>query len=263
MLGVFAATVVAGAAYAVLLGPGCTLTSNDAPPDASTIDAPFRHPTVCAACSIQQCTGQLAVCLQSADCTSILTCANGGGGAQGCFCGADGGARGQNAFRALAACDEVSACGGCAAQCKDTIDAAVCASPGAPLSADRCAALDASADASDDVAQLPDAGDDGAVDAGDDGAALADAAVAEAGASDAGVDAPSLAACSPCVETSCADPKRACGVGSECDLFLQCAAACAGAGCVDVCGSVHGSGKTAAAALASCALSNCSTACGL
>lgn len=265
MLGVLATTVVAGAAFAVLVGPGCTLTSNDAPPDASTIDAPSQHPTVCTACSIQQCTGQLAVCLQNADCTGMLTCDNGGGGTQECFCGGDGGpARGQNAFRALAACNEVSACGGCAAQCKDTVDAAVCASPGVPLSSDRCAAPDAGADAGDAAEPIADAGDDGAtLDAGDDGGASVDAAVAEAGPSDASIDAPSLGGCSPCVETSCADPKRACGVGSECDLFLQCAAACAGAACVEVCGSVHGSGKTAAAALASCALSNCSTACGL
>lgn len=87
----------------------------------------------------------------------------------------------------------------------------------------------------------------------------------DAGVSDAAADAAVVTSktCSDCVAARCGDPKKPCGVGTECDRYLGCAYACKDAACVTDCGSRYATGQSAAADLAGCTVAACSAACGL
>lgn len=278
---------IAGAAgafgVATLAGTeACTLTTNDALADAAAFDPDAtQRVSVCSACSVQQCTGQWALCLQSAECFSIYACAK-TGSPQECLCtggrpaDADGGrsSRAQTAYRALASCSEISACGACNAQCKEVAARLACGEAGAPLSLSVCTtdagadagaggSLDGATDADLDAGDAGGGASDAADDGGDGGAPVADAGADAAPSVDAEAGPPVLGDCTGCIAGRCGDAKKACGIGSSCDVYVQCVSACADVACFERCGTIHASGKAALASLASCAAANCSTECGL
>jgi hypothetical protein len=263
-IGMLVATAAVGTGAALLSGTGaCTLTQNDALLDASReSDALKPRVSVCNACSVQQCTGQWAVCLQSADCFAMYACAH-AGKPQDCVCA--GPAAGRTAYRALAACGEVSACRACNAQCKEVASRLDCAKPGVPLALDVCG-RDAGADAATDAPASdadPDASVDAAILDADVDASASDAATPiDAATGDADAGPPPLGDCTGCVDASCGDAKRKCAVGTSCEVYVQCASACADAACLERCGLTYASGKVALAEVAKCANANCSTACG-
>jgi hypothetical protein len=160
-----------------------------------------------------------------------------------------GGPDPRGAYLAVAACDQETACGACASDCL-----ADCAGPVAPPSCEGDGGE--LGDGGGDDAAVPEAGtggsDGGTGDAGD------------AGETDAAAPpAVTVAGCASCVSGKCGDPKKACGIGSECEKFLACAHACADTGCIDACGATFATGKEAAAELSTCTFTACEAACGL
>ncbi len=71
----------------------------------------------------------------------------------------------------------------------------------------------------------------------------------------------STARCSACVTASCREFEAACGEGSDCQDYLACLAACAGAGCLESCGTAHATGQGAADELDVCLGGNCQSEC--
>jgi hypothetical protein len=246
----------------VVLGPGCTVLTNDGLPlDAMVYDgSPESGTPACTACVTQECTGVWAVCLLDKGCQAIHACA----GATGCgadcrtSCACSGSASDSGvdagsgidavgAYAAFASCNDSRTCGtACKSDCTQE-----CAS-GNPTSAAGSCGGDAGVDAAKDSGTT-DAGDP---DAGD-GSTTAD------GGADA--EAPvvvSVDGCASCVAGKCSDPKKLCALGSECASFLACAKACSDAACAEECGRQHATGKVAAVELANCTTAACKTACG-
>jgi hypothetical protein len=253
---VFAA-ISCGAVASLAVGtPGCTVLTNDAlPDDAGTFEAggDAGPSTACTTCVTQECTGAWSVCLTDSRCVALRGCSTpfseSSAGRQACFCDSadaaaatpDGGADPLAAYAAFASCNDARTCGKCATDCTAT-----CANGATKTTAGSCGAGDdAGADA--DAAVDLDAGD-----AGD----------ADAPEASAPSEAPSADGCSSCVANRCGDPKKACGLGSECSAFLGCAYGCVDAACVDACGKAHSTGRASAAELATCTLTSCSSACG-
>jgi hypothetical protein len=240
--------------------PGCTVLTNDAPPDdAGKFEGGGdASSTACTSCVAQECTGTWAVCLTDSRCIALRGCNNPFGESKAardqCFCAsadasssspatADGGADPLGAYAAFASCNDARTCGKCATDCTST-----CAN-GAPMTtAGACGQDDAGTPGADDAGN--DAGTD---DAGDAGAP--DATV--------GPETPSVDRCATCVSDKCGNGKKACALGSECSVFLACAYGCADAACVDACGKSHSTGQASAMELSNCTLTSCRSACGL
>ena len=68
-------------------------------------------------------------------------------------------------------------------------------------------------------------------------------------------------ACETCLAASCCSEAEACLVGSPCDNYYQCAAACTTNDCVTLCGETNPTGRNAYNALVGCAQAFCPTAC--
>lgn len=268
---------------AIATAQGCTILTNDALPDDAGADGPDA--AACNGCVATECTGPWAVCLLDGTCRGIHACfagASAGSAARlACYCSADDGDAAPSdaaiddasseggadagiavdslaAYRMFAACNDVRTCTTCASQCTTT-----CSSGGSRTLPGSCTEpVDAGTDAPTD------SGSDASGDAGDAGdAAVADASAndggADAGPSDSGVDPTNVDRCASCVSTACADPKKACAVGTDCASFLACTYACTDAACATQCGVTYSAGKTAASTLSNCTITNCSGACGL
>jgi hypothetical protein len=163
------------------------------------------------------------VCLGSASCLAIYTCAKACTDVpclQKCY---DDHPDGQLAYDAFADCDLYRGCGACATQCPTL------ATP------DRC------------TFPTPDAGVDAAP--------APDAAPPP--------DAAAPATCDECVAASCSSEKTACGPNTDCNAYTQCVFACPDAACIDKCATDHAAGKTAGEALGTCTSGKCKSACGL
>lgn len=265
---------------AITSAQGCTILSNDALPDDAGADGPEAGGTSCNACVASDCAGPWAVCLLDGTCRGLHACgtasAPGSSARLACTCSVDGDASAEDAgadaeagaidagasldalaaYRMFAACNDLRTCTTCASDCTTT-----CATGGSNTFPASCTTpSDAGADASD--AAVADAGDAAVADAGDAG----DAAVGDAstdGGTSSGPDPSAVDACSQCVASACADPKRACAVGSDCAAFLACTFACTDAACASQCGVTYSAGKTAASTLSNCTITSCSGACGL
>lgn len=124
-----------------LMSQGCRLVVSDEPLDGgdfdgnpTPIDRPEAGPvgTTCNECMFQQCTGQWAVCQQSADCRAIYQCATRPecAGNQACVdqCFTQFPA-GQSAYLALGLCNRDSACSTCNAQCSPPVASCAVATP--------------------------------------------------------------------------------------------------------------------------------------
>jgi hypothetical protein len=259
-LGMTRNRAISGAAFAAALAglaalgaqQGCTVLTNDAPPDDAGVfegGEADGAAAVCGACVVQQCAGPLAACLTDDACVEVSLCAKGGAGATACACGAgtdggaDGGPSAAAAFRASYECERERKCSQCASSC-------ACGAAASPLGSCDDAG---SADAGDDGA----AADAGSADAGDAGADAGDAgATADAGGQGVG------SACASCAASQCGDAARACGVGTECEAFLVCMRDCSSAACAAECAATRATGKTAASELARCTTTSCNGPCG-
>ena len=95
-----------------------------------------------------------------------------------------------------------------------------------------------------------------AADSGTDDSSAADGAATEAAAPNA---------CNDCVTSACATQNTACGSGTDCEAYTQCLQGCANgdSACASACDSAHAQGKSDAANLAQCTVTNCSAPCGL
>lgn len=259
-LGMTRNRAISGAAFAAALAglaalgaqQGCTVLTNDAPPDDAGVfeggDADGSA-AVCGACVVQQCAGPLSVCLTDDACVEASLCAKGSAGATACVCGAspdggaDGGASPASALRASYECDRERKCTQCASSC-------ACGTNGAPVgSCDDAGASDAGDAGASDASAPADAGDAGD-DAGD------AAAPADAGTEGVG------SACAACAASKCGDASRSCGPGTECEAFLACMRECTSATCTAGCAATHATGKTAAIELARCTTTSCNGPCG-
>lgn len=250
-IGILAFAGVALATAGVLFVPtGCTVLTNDALPDDAGPyeggDAGDASEASCSSCVIQQCNGVEAVCLLDPSCPNAgKTCAP-GGNTVNCPCGSDAGADGgpdtYGAYVADKGCEIAVTSGACASACfggANGVPPPTAPPPPTPV----CATSDAGTD-------------DGGADAGDDAGDAGDAAAPVVVTVDG---------CRSCVSGHCGDPKKACGPGTECERFLECARACepSDASCNDSCGSTYASGKEAARELADCTLTACKADCGL
>lgn len=220
-----AALVVASA------GAGCTVQTNDAPPDDAGVfeGGGEGGAAACTTCLSLECTGTWATCLTDPTCQAVHAC-----GTADCVCSADAGADAGDPralYRAFAACNDARSGGACAADCKAK----------ATTNPPPCAGEDAGADAATD------AGDGG--DAGDAGAA-------------APAPSSSVDACASCVSSKCGDAKKACALGTECAAYLACVYAAKDAAGAEDCGRLHATGKVAAVELATCTNAGCTDACG-
>lgn len=217
----------------VLAGAGCATTANDSGSEDAAVIVPTEAAAgACHACVADACTAAWALCLTNEDCLSVRDCARTGSSAE-CACGpaSDAGASGGDRYRAFTTCNDARTCAaGCASDC-----ASSCASPPATTPA---------------ACEVPDAGADAADDAGAD-------------AGDAPPPGPSADGCASCAAAKCDSAKKACAIGSECAVFLECAFACADSTCVSGCGRSHATGQVAAVELATCAQAGCEAECGL
>ena len=68
-------------------------------------------------------------------------------------------------------------------------------------------------------------------------------------------------ACETCLAQSCCSQTEACFIGTPCDAYYECAAACTTSDCVAVCGETNPAGRNAYEALRTCAQAYCPTAC--
>jgi hypothetical protein len=127
----FSVGALAAAALGVLAfsAQGCTVTLVDTTdggdpfdtgaPDAAKDTAADAPPVnQCNECLFQQCSGQWAVCQQTAECLAIYQCATKPNCDQNCVnaCFA-GHPAGQQEYTALYTCDQVGSCGTCKTQC--------------------------------------------------------------------------------------------------------------------------------------------------
>lgn len=71
----------------------------------------------------------------------------------------------------------------------------------------------------------------------------------------------SKALCDPCITRNCPAQDSACGAGSACNTFFDCANACTNQGCIDGCASTSPSGYTAYRALLDCLTASCPVEC--
>ena len=240
-LGAFALVMASG-----LGGVGCTEVRTDAgADDGGVVENSEAGADTCGACVADQCAAAWALCLTDESCLAVRDCARSNDAAS-CACSAkDGGTGAGDRYRAFTMCS----------------DARTCASDSASACASDCAARCSSATTTTPApCDVPDASIeiDASVDAGD------DAGPSDAGESDAGQQpAPSADGCASCAGSKCDSAKKACAIGSECALFLECAFACADSACVAACGDSHATGKVAAVELATCAEAGCEAECGL
>lgn len=241
-----------------LYAGGCTVLTNDAPPDDAGVfeggDANAAAQT-CSACVVDQCTSAMALCLSDDACNAIRACASSCSDIDAattcrttCACAAkttDGGISAESRFRAFTSCADARTCApsSCATDCAST-----------------CAAAPPST--------TPSACSDSPPDAGQPDADTSDASIDDASLGDAGGDAGvpikvSVDGCASCGDDKCGAAKKACAIGSECAAFLSCVAACSEATCSTECGTKYATGKNAAQELASCVEAGCREACGL
>ena len=242
-----------------LAGAGCTVLTNDGPPDdAGRFEGGDGGPTAaCASCIADQCTGQWALCLTDPACAEAHRCATAASDPSACVCTSvdasvdadtDGGdiADPRGIYRAFASCTDTKT----TTSCKDD-----CPGDAKKSNVSTC---------SDEDAGTTDAGDDGATtDAGND--ADTDAAATDASAGDAGTTAPvtpTVDGCVSCTSSQCGDQKKSCATGTECAAYLECAYVAADATAADDCAKQHATGKAAAVELASCMRAGCGEVCG-
>lgn len=221
-------------AASMVAGAGCTVLTNDAPPDdAGLYEGGDVQVASCPSCVASECTAASALCLTNEGCLAVRDCAKAGDAGCGCGTNEDGGTRARDLYRAFEACTAARSCTGtCAAEC-----AAHCTAHAATSTLGTCVPV-----------VEPDAGD---VDAGD------------AEATDAGAAAPTAESCFTCANDECTSAKQACAVGTECAAYLACVLACDDAACASACNGLHATGKVAATELAACTESSCKIECGL
>jgi hypothetical protein len=234
---VFGALFGAAALGAFLASGGCTVLTNDGPPDDAGVfeGGEGGKPNTCETCLAQQCVGPQAACLTDPSCTGIAACdCDGSDCKQACACNAqsDAGTTPWKTYHAFTSCNDakLSACAtDCAAENR------------APSTLSSCETVS-------------DAGVD-AADAGD-----ADAAVTPS--DDAGTT-PGTDACNACVAQQCASKIATCGSGTDCEAFLACSSICTTSSCFDDCAGLHATGMVAAGDLATCTTTSCKNDCDL
>lgn len=234
---------VAGAfalgSVATLAESGCTVLTNDAPPDdAGVFEGGDAIAPACSTCVVSECTAAWALCLTDESCRSVRSCATNefceSNCAQSCTCGADAGVA--NLYRAFATCNDMRTCtGACATDC-----ASSCTTP-KTTTPPPCDDPDASIEAADG----------GTEDAGD------------ADVGDAAPSSPTAESCASCAADKCDGASKACVSGSECAAYLACMFGCGTSDCASSCEELHATGKVAAIELASCTGSSCTNECGL
>lgn len=224
-----------------LAGVGCTtVATSSGSEDAAVFVTTEAGVSACQTCVADECTAAWALCLTNESCLSVRDCARTGSGLD-CTCNGanDAGLRGGDLYRAFTTCNDARTCAtGCASDCAST-----CASPPATTPAP-CEVPDASAS---DLDAGADAADDASADAGE----------------TPSPPGPSADRCASCAAAKCDSAKKACAIGSECAVFLECAFACADSTCVYGCGRLHATGQVAAVELATCAQAGCEAECGL
>lgn len=227
----FGGALALTAAATAMLSVGCTVLTNGTPlDDAGTYEGGADGGSAaCGACLADACTGAWAVCLTDESCRAVRACTNprseSAAGEKACACSVEAGA--DAATSAQAAYEMFAACNDartCSACATDC--ASACANGGRVTTVGSC--------------EETDAGDAG------------DAALPV-----------TVEGCASCVTGNCGDPRKACANGTECAAYLGCVHACVGPSCVNECEQKHATGKVAAVALASCAHTACSAACGL
>ncbi len=246
---VVGALVVTAATGAVALASGCTVLTNDAPPDdAGLFEGGDAKTSSCDVCLSFYCAAPQALCLTDPACTGVLACATASSCdttcQTGCACTAtsDGGPSPDRLYHAYTSCNDARI-GTCANDCavlhRSPSTLGPCTEP------EDAGASDAAIPGTD--ASASDGGpDDGGLDAG---------------ATDAAI--PGTDACIACAAASCSAAVSACASGTECGAFLACASACTTASCAEDCATQHATGKVAATELATCTIGNCQKSCEL
>jgi hypothetical protein len=220
------------------LASGCTVLTNDAPPDdAGLFEGGDARTSSCDVCLSAYCAAPQALCLTNAACVGVLAAPD-----SACSAEHDGGVSPERLYHAYTACNDAKL-ETCANDCA--------ALNRAPSTLPACAAPD---DGGITDAAAPDAGD---ADAGE-----PDATVPDAGETDAS-EASGPDACVACAAANCSAAVSACASATECGQFLACSSACKTASCVDDCAAQHATGKVAASELATCTASNCQKSCEL
>jgi hypothetical protein len=247
-IGVFAlATAAIGGVGVGMAQSGCTVLTNDAPPDDATFEGGNEASVpACNDCVAQQCLGQWSVCFSDEGCRSIRACAAGGGDKVTCACSStataqDGGADPIGAYIAFAACNDAKTCNACSTDCSST-----CANGAPSTSPETCGGKDAGTDSGFDAGV--DSGEGGTPDAGP--------------PADAAPPPPTVDGCTNCINGACNDPKQACATGTECAAYLSCTFACTDTACQDTCATNHATGVESARELSGCAITSCASACG-
>lgn len=222
------------------LASGCTVLTNDAPPDdAGLFEGGDAHTASCDICISAYCAAPQALCLTNAACVGVLIAPE-----SACSATSDGGVSPERLYHAYTACNDTklgTCTNDCAALNRASSTLPACAAP---------------EDGGITDAAAPDAGD---ADAGE----PADATSPDAGETDAAEPPPGPDACVACAAANCSAAVSACASATECGQFLACSSGCKTAPCVDDCGSQHATGKVAATELATCTASNCQKSCEL
>jgi hypothetical protein len=219
------------------LASGCTVLTNDAPPDdAGLFEGGDALTSSCDVCLSAYCTAPQALCLTNAACVGVLAAPDSACSAEG-----DGGVSPERLYHAYTACNDAKL----------------------ETCANDCAALNRASSTLPACAAPDDGGVTDAGDAGDADAEAADAAAPDASDTDAGEPPPGPDACVACAAANCSAAVSACASGTECGQFLACSSACKTPSCVDDCAAQRATGKVAASELATCTASNCQKSCEL
>ncbi len=100
-------------AASMVAGAGCTVLTNDAPPDdAGLYEGGDVQVASCPSCVASECTAASALCLTNEGCLAVRDCAKAGDAGCGCGTNEDGGTRARDLYRAFEACTAARSCTG-------------------------------------------------------------------------------------------------------------------------------------------------------